>query len=112
MADRSWKRTERTVARRLGGRRTGVVAQWGHPGTPDVYTDWLAVEVKERRALPAWLHLALSQARAGATSEQLPLVVLHESGRRHDEDMILLRLADFEDWFGRGSSGTDDGKTV
>ena len=112
MTDRPWKATERAIARRFGGRRTGVIEQWGHPGVADVYTDWLAVEVKERRALPAWLHLALSQARAGATPEQLPLVVLHESGRRHDGDMVLLRLSDFEDWFGRGSSGTDDGEKV
>ena len=60
---------------------------------------WLAVEVKHRKRLPAWLKDALTQARTGA-GERLALAILHESGQRHADDLVVLRLGDFQDWFG------------
>jgi hypothetical protein len=27
-------------------------------------------------------------------------VVLHETGRRHDNDLVLVRFGDFVEWFG------------
>ena len=95
MANANWKRTERAIAVRLNGRRQGAVGRRG----PDVLSDWLAVEVKHRRRLPKWLITALTQARTGA-GERLPIVVLHEAGLRHADDLVLMRLADFELWFG------------
>ena len=95
MTDKTWKQTERAIAARLNGRRQGATGRTG----ADVVNDWLAVEVKHRKRLPQWLKDALTQARTGA-GERLPLVVLHESGQRHADDLVLLRLRDFEDWFG------------
>ena len=95
MADKTWKHTERAIAARLGGKRLGATGRAG----ADVVNDWLAVEVKHRKRLPAWLRDALDQARTGA-GERLPVVVLHEAGQRHADDLVVLRLADFEDWFG------------
>ena len=97
MPDRAWKRTERKIARRLGGERLPVN---GRGNQPDVESPWLAVEVKHRRRLPVWLTAAVAQAVAGAAEGHLPVVVLHEAGRRHAEDIVCLRLADFEQWFG------------
>ena len=71
---------------------------------PDVRCDWLAVEAKLRRHLPEWLKAAMSQAVAAAGLNQLPIVVLHECGQRHDGDLVLLRLDDFCDWFGEVSA--------
>ena len=96
MPDRAWKKTERAIARRLGGERLPVN---GRGNQPDVRTPWLAVEVKHRRRLPGWLTAALAQASADA-GRTLPLVVLHEAGQPHAEDIVCLRLADFEQWFG------------
>jgi len=87
MADAPWKRTERRIARRLGGRRLGSLGR----SAPDVIAGGLSVEVKHRRRLPAWLKQALSQAERGAPSGSLPLVVLHEAGSR--DDVALLRLS-------------------
>ena len=104
MADKLWKATERSIARRLGGQRTGPT---GHTG-PDVLTPWACIEVKTRRRLPTWLKEAVHQAVAGAWGDRLPLVVLHEKGQRHDGDLVVLRLRDFEDWYGpldRGELG-------
>lgn len=95
MADKVWKQTERAVARWLHGRREGAVGTRG----PDVANDWLVAEVKHRRRLPQWLKDAQRQARTAA-GDRLPLVILHESGQRHSDDLVVLRLGDFQDWFG------------
>ncbi|HCE18529.1 MAG TPA: hypothetical protein DEQ80_11780 [Anaerolinea thermolimosa] len=91
----TWKQTERQIARRLGGKRLGATGQ----ATADVVSDWLSVEVKHRRKLPEWLKDAITQAKAGA-GERLAIVVLHQAGSRHADDLVLMRLADFEEWFG------------
>jgi hypothetical protein len=98
-----WKRTERRVAQAVGGQRVPVTGR-ARGDAPDVVSDWLAVEVKHRRRLPAWLHEALQQAEASAGDGQLPLVVLHEHGQRHSRDVVVLRLADFVAWFGEVST--------
>lgn len=104
MGEATWKRTERAVAGRLGGRRVPVS---GRGGGPDVEHSWLAIEVKSRRKLPQWLQKAMDQALAAARLSQLPVVVLHEHGQRHLNDLVLMRLHDFEAWF--GGSLSDDG---
>ncbi len=91
----TWKNVERAIAKRLNGKRLGATGQ----ATADVVSDWLSAEVKHRRKLPEWLKDALAQAQAGS-GERLPIVILHENGQRHDNDLVLMRLADFEDWFG------------
>ncbi len=96
MTEPVWKAVERAVAGRLQGRRTGPSGRSG----PDVVSDWLAVEVKCRRSLPQWLRGALAQARVGCPEHRLPLVILHEMGQRHDGDLVLMTLQDFEAWFG------------
>lgn len=99
----TWKNVERIIAKRLNGKRLGATGQ----ATADVVSDWLSVEVKHRKELPGWLKDALSQARRGA-GERLPIVILHESGQRHDNDLVLLSLADFQNWFGAVSDGHPD----
>ena len=75
--------------------------------TPDVAHPWLSVEVKHRKSLPTWLLDAMDQARAAAGSDQLAVSILHEAGRRHDDNLVLVRLGDFREWF--GSEVSDDG---
>ena len=87
-----WKDTERAIARRLGGHRVGNTGR----GTPDVVSSSLAAEVKTRKALPRWVLDAVAQAVRNAPDGRLPVVVLHEKHKRHDGDLVLLRLADFE----------------
>jgi hypothetical protein len=94
----TWKHAERQIAKRLGGRRVPVP---GRAGLPDVAHPWLSVEVKHRRRLPQWLTMAMEQAERSATRGQLPLAVVHEAGTRYGQSLVLLRLADFEEWFGK-----------
>jgi hypothetical protein len=104
MGDKLWKAVERSVARRLGGVRTGPTGCTG----PDVVTDWCSVEVKTRRRLPTWLKEAVHQASAGAGGDRLPLVVLHQAGQRHDGDLVIMRLRDLERLLGNASDAPSD----
>lgn len=67
--------------------------------TPDVESSWCSVEVKHREQLPQWLTDAMEQAEANATRDKLPLVVLHQSGWRHDKDLVVMRLSEFRERF-------------
>jgi hypothetical protein len=91
---KTWKAVERAVARRLGGRRVPVT---GRGGAPDVEHERFAVEVKHRKELPAWLKEAMAQAEAAARDGKVPVVVLHERGQRHADDLVVLRLGDLEE---------------
>lgn len=100
----TWKACERDLAKRLGGQRLSNHALGQR--VPDVETSAWSVEVKHRaKPLPAWLTGALDQARANATPGKLPLVVWHEKGRRHDNDVVCVRLRDWEEWYGELAVG-------
>lgn len=99
MPDNQWKRTERRIAKMVGGKRTGPPV----PGEPDVRSPWLSIEVKERRQLPTWIKLALLSARIKAKGKQLGILVLHETGT-HD-DLIVISRRDFTAWFGWQKKG-------
>ena len=99
MANRSnWKGCERAIAAKMGGQRLSNHALG--QAVPDVETDAYSVECKVRQLLPAWLTGAVEQAYRNATPGKLPLVVLHEAGRRHDNDLVVVRLKDFVEMWG------------
>ena len=93
VAEASWKRHERQVARLLAGERQPNTGRRG----ADVLTARWAIEVKARRELPRWLLGALSQAEGSARATgRLPLLVLvHAPGRgRKVRCYALLPLQD------------------
>ena len=93
-----WKATERAICKRLGARRVPVTGRQ-RGDAPDGEHSWLSIEIKHRKSFPLWLHDAMAQAAASVRDEQLPVVVLHQFYRRHDDDFVVLRLRDFVDWF-------------
>lgn len=101
----AWKTHERRTAKTLGGVRTGPTGR----NTNDVEHGWLAVECKHRKSLPDWLMGAMRQAKANSNKgEKLPVVVLHQLGQRHADDLVVMRMADFKDYFGDELKGDDD----
>ena len=103
----SWKRTEREVAARLGGKRVPVSGR-ARGDVPDIAHPLFAVEVKHTSRMPALLLKAMAQAKAAVRGEQVPLVVLHEAGKRHTGDFVVLRLEDFEGLCGELKGGGDE----
>jgi len=99
MTDKAWKATERAVAAHLGGRRVPITGRQ-RGDAPDVAHPTYSIEVKHRRILPGWLLAAMAQARAASRGDQLPLVVLHEGGRRHLSDLVVIPMAYFTRWYG------------
>jgi hypothetical protein len=94
----TWKHTERKIAALVGGQRTSKTGLGSE--TPDVENEAWSVEVKHRATVPEWLSGALAQSKRNATPGKLPLVVIHQAGARHCDDMVMVRLADFVEWFG------------
>jgi len=86
---RNWKDVERRIARELGGERVGIL------GREDVRHDRYSIEVKTRLELPAFLKGAYGQAQSNAAEGKVPLLVLKEKGKRFDDCLCVLRLADF-----------------
>jgi len=96
----TWKNTERKIAAIVGGERVPITGRQ-RGSAPDVAHEWLGIEVKHKANLPAWLHDAMAQAVACSDNgEKLPIVILHEKGRRHDDDFVVVKLSDFVKWFG------------
>jgi hypothetical protein len=94
--DKPWKRTERKVAAMLGGERAGPTGRNG----PDVLHSAFAPEVKHRETIPAWLDNAMAQAIRNAPVDKLPLVVLHQAGKRMSGALVVMSFDDFVEWFG------------
>ncbi len=95
MRRETWKQNERDIAKWLGGQRIPINGRAG----PDIEAHWLVAEVKSRSHVPAYLRDWLAQARTGAPVDKLPIVVIHQAGAPHREDLVLLSLDDFCDWF-------------
>ena len=87
----AWKRAERRVAADLGGVRVPVTGR-SRGDAPDIAHDRLALEVKHRASLPAWLTGALEQARASRRDGRIPVAVLHASGTRYGDALCVVAL--------------------
>ena len=107
MGDKLWKAVERRIAKYLGGERVPITGRQ-RGSAPDIKHEWLSIEVKQRESLPAWVHDAMDQAVQSAVKPELrisqpkgplPVVILHETGKRIEDDYVVLRLEDFRDWF-------------
>ena len=94
MSEKLWKQRERKAARALGGERSSQPGKSAANGTSDAYI----VESKSRVFLPQWIKDGLATARGHASDDQLGLLILHEKGAR--DDLVVLSLHDFKDWFG------------
>ena len=96
----NWKRHELRTARAFGGQRAGATGKGGEDVTG---VKWLTIECKERQSLPAWLTGAMAQAvgyAAQKLTDTLPIVVIHEKGKRADNDLVVMRRQDFVAWHG------------
>jgi hypothetical protein len=92
---RAWKDHERRTAAILNGERTSQP----YANLPDVVAGDFVVECKEREALPKWIMDAMAQVVGHAREGQLPLVVLHQKHKHQRNDLVVLRMRDFKEWF-------------
>jgi hypothetical protein len=87
------KAVERALAERLGGRRVGILGQ------EDIFTDLFSIEVKSRKSVIIWdwFQQAVKNAKG-----KIPLLIVHITGKHHDNDLVVMSLADFEKLIKKG----------
>jgi hypothetical protein len=82
------KAVERALAKRLGGLRIGIL------GKEDVLIEGkYSIEVKSRKSVIIWnwYQQAVKNAKG-----KIPLLIVHITGKHHDNDLVVMSLADFE----------------
>lgn len=69
---------------------------------PDIAHPRWALEIKSRKNMPVLLRDAMDQAQKAADwikkrgeGYRVPVVIIHQDGTRHLNDMVVLTLADF-----------------
>lgn len=97
------KRTEAALATRTGSKRVGIF------GDHDLEHELWSIEVKNRQkcVVTSWMHQSIRNCHLFKT----PLVILHIHGDRHDNDLVMMRLKDWEDNYGKlGSDKKSESK--
>lgn len=87
---RRGKDTERALAQRLGGKRVGILQG------EDIEHPTFSIECKEREKLPVFLTKAYQQAVNNCPEWKIPIVVLHQLSNKHDDDLVIIKLREFE----------------
>ncbi|MBI5886145.1 MAG: hypothetical protein HZB85_06140 [Deltaproteobacteria bacterium] len=93
---RRGKDAERALARRINGRRTGVL------GGEDISHPLLSIEVKSRARFVGERFMAQAKRHS---SGKIPAVIIHILNKPHGQDLVMLELKDFEDLFGSFRKG-------
>ena len=97
---RAWVDAEKAVAKYLGGKRVSRGADFGKSDT-DVEHPVFSIEVKERKKISKFLKDIIKQADQYNDGTKLSIGVLHELNKRHDDDIVLIRLKEFSAWYGK-----------
>lgn len=92
----TWKAYERRVAADLGGERIPVTGI-DRDGA-DVRSDRFSVQVKLRKALPAWLWVWLEGICSTASAEgRVGILVLRKPRQEDVDGLVVMRYGDFID---------------
>lgn len=78
---------ELAIAKLLGAKRNHFEAE-------DLNHDTLSIEVKHRATLPKSITRWMNQAVQVAPAGKIPTLIMHEAGRHHVDDLVVLRLGD------------------
>lgn len=83
---RRGKAVEKAIAKKLNGTRIGLL------GREDIIHDKFSIEVKSRRSFVGcnWYDQAVRYAK-----DKIPIVVIHITNKRYDNDFVLIKLKDF-----------------
>lgn len=94
MTDKAWKKSERKVAKELGGKRipaSGSAQFEGELG--DVFEHTFEVECKYRKHFAACEWFKVVRTRSYQT-KKIPMLVVREKGMR-DGELVVVSLKDF-----------------
>lgn len=86
------KRQQRYTAKRLGGKNVGSL------GGEDVESTNFSIECKSR--VKSVAHAFMDQAVRNCPKDKMPLVIIHKHNDSHNNDLVCMRLIDWEAWNG------------
>jgi hypothetical protein len=86
------KNTERAIAKIVGGKRIGTLCG------EDIQHDDYSIEVKNR--VKSTAHGFMAQAIRNCPQGKTPMVIIHKHGDLHGNDLVCVRLKDWESWNG------------
>lgn len=89
MADKTWKKVERKVAKKLNGKRNPLSGSASRHTAGDVIHPLFYVEVKHRKRIPFYKEFEKTIKSAEAENK-IPVLVMHEKNRKFDIAMIKL----------------------
>lgn len=82
------KATERAIAKRMGGKRVGVM------GGEDVSHPVYSIEVKSRVSFAG--EKFIEQAERNCENGKTPIAIVHIHGKRFSEAIVMMRMREFE----------------
>lgn len=85
---RRGRRTENKIADKMGAVRQGLYGQ------EDAAHPIFSIEVKDRKKFTG--KSFMDQAIANAPTGKVPIVIVHVTGDRHDNDLVMIRMKDWQ----------------
>jgi len=81
------KECEKEIAKIFGGKRVGIL------GNEDVMHPIYSIEVKSRKKFIGnkWM----KQCKENNKENKIPIIVIHEANKSHDNDFVLINIKDF-----------------
>ena len=91
------------MAKRLGGKSVGTIEGQDISFDDSLVDKPWSIEVKHRKKFVGntFMNQAIKNAPVGKT----PLVIVHELNQRFDNSLVLIRLKDWEEWYGKFEKG-------
>jgi len=89
---RAGRKYQTYLANRLGGKSVGTIEH------QDIEHPIWSIEAKKRKAFLG--KKFMQQAVKNAPEDKTPIVIVHVTGDSHDDDLVMMRLKDFEEWYG------------
>ncbi len=81
------------IAKVLGGKSVGTIE-----GQDIEHPIW-SIECKKRKAFAG--QPFMDQCVRNCPKDKTPLVIVHITGERHENDLVMMRFADWQEWHGR-----------
>jgi len=90
---RAGRAYQQKMAKRLGGKSVGTIE-----GQDIEHAIW-SIECKKRKSFVG--QSFMDQAVRNCPEGKTPLVIVHVTGQRHESDLVMMRLKDWEDLYGK-----------
>ena len=81
------------VAQKVGGKSVGTIEG------QDIEHPLFSIECKKRKSFVGVKFM--QQAFRNCPAHKVPLVIVHVTGQYHEDDLVMMRFKDWEDWHGK-----------